>query len=263
MTVARVFLAWAAAAAMGCLPGSKSIGSNDEDAGNDDAGDADDDDDDDDSATSAGDGDDGMKLDLGGTSGDDDDDDDDDVKLDVGAGTTGGSECIEPDLCEPCAPGCVPDNSCVGGEWVCDCVCGDSGGEPVCDMEETACEVAEMSKLPPIDCGVATLDDDVSVWEDVHACVDEQSTMGGAFKSVFYIQGIDSSPRVAYLGQVGFVYALSRLSQDVGGVAGPDSPIYQTQCSELEVDPECEIIVGASPCITCTTTGDPFPVCEP
>ena len=174
---------------------------------------------------------------------------------DTDGGSTG-EMCEEAD-CAPCDEGCELEQGCVDGEWECNCIC----PPQLCDFEEVTCETAEFSKVPPLDCGVATLDDDLQHWQDVHACVQEQASMQAAFKGVFYLQGIDSFPRRAYVGQIGFVYALSELFQDYGGLGDPQATITQTPCLALSYIPDCQVGVGFT-CLQCLNPGDPQILCQ-
>ncbi len=167
--------------------------------------------------------------------------------------------------CGPCQADCVCTEECIDGEWVCEVLnCEGSTGEVptgTCDMEQTACDIADDSKVVPIDCGVATLADDLAHWQQVHDCaLDNASTQDG-FKAVFDLQGIDSQPRRAYVGQVGFVYALSELDQDLGGLGDPLATITQRPCTGLTFTPDCQVGVGQL-CIQCLSSGRPGIICQ-
>jgi len=171
-------------------------------------------------------------------------------------GGSSGEECV-PLECEACDPACQSVDECIDGEWVCNCIC----PPEFCDFEEVTCDTAELSKVPPFDCGVATLDDDLEHWQAVHDCVQEQASMQTGFKGVFYLQGIDSFPRQAFVGQVGFVYALSQLFQDFGGLGDPQATITQQPCTGLTFIPDCQVGVGFT-CLQCLIEGDSQILCQ-
>ena len=167
--------------------------------------------------------------------------------------------------CGPCQGGCVCTEECIDGQWVCDILgCDGSTGEVptvTCDMEQTACDIADDSKVVPIDCGVATLADDLAHWQDVHDCTLDNAASQNGFKAVFDVQGIDSQPRRGYVGQVGFAYALSELDQDLGGLGDPLATITQRACTGLTFTPDCQVGVGQV-CIQCLASGEPGIVCQ-
>lgn len=171
-------------------------------------------------------------------------------------GGSSGEACV-PLECEACDPACQTVDECVDGEWVCNCIC----PPEFCDFEEITCDQAEQSKTPPVDCGVATLDDDLEHWNEVHECVLAEAASQNAFKGVFYLQGIDSSPRQSFVGQVGFVYALGELFQDFGGLGDPLSTVHLQPCSGLTYLPDCQVGVGFT-CIQCFVQGDSQILCQ-
>ncbi len=185
----------------------------------------------------------------------------------TGDGETSGDttgDC-EPLKCELCPVECENMSGCVDGEYVCECVCSptdDTGNPMVCDMEQTACDLADFSKVVPIDCGIATLDDDLETWQEVHDCAQTNAAMQQGFKAVFDLQGIDSFPRRAYVGQVGFAYSLSQLDQDLGGLGDPQATISRQGCMGLTFLPDCSVGVGFT-CLQCLGTGgDPEVLCQ-
>lgn len=175
---------------------------------------------------------------------------------DTDGGSSGELMCEEAD-CAPCPDQCQLEQGCVDGEWSCECIC----PPEFCDFEQFTCDQAEQSKTPPIDCGVATLDDDIDQWNAVHDCVLAESANQNAFKGVFYLQGIDSFPRQSFIGQVGFVYALGELSQDYGGLGDPQSTIYLQPCTGLTYIPDCQVGVGFT-CIQCLQQGESQILCQ-
>jgi len=130
-----------------------------------------------------------------------------------------------------------------------------------CDFVEVTAELAEQSKSEPFDCGVATLADDLETWQAVHQCALSRASSQESFKSVFELQGLDSTLYRGYVGQVGAAYGLSELNQDLLGAA--DAPVHRDGCMGLMYLSDCQVGVGFS-CILCLAdggTGDT--VCEP
>lgn len=200
------------------------------------------------SAGSEGTSDDGMETASGpGTTTTDD--------SDTGGGSTG-DECV-PLECEACDPACEFVDECVGGEYYCDCIC----PPEFCNFAEVICDQADQSKVPPVDCGVATLQDDVAQWIAVRECVLSEAANQNAFKAYFHLQGIDSFLREGFIGQVGFAYALGELNQDFGGLGDPLSTIHLQPCTQLEPKANCEVGVG-KPCIQCVEQGDSQILCQ-
>lgn len=179
--------------------------------------------------------------------------------MDDDAGSTGGS-CGPTIDCAPCVDGCDNVEECIDGEWTCFCECDDTGTGAVleCDLEEAACTAAEISKVVPIDCGVATLDDDQQHWQTVHDCAQTNAAMQSGFKAVFDLNK-ESEARRAYVGQVGFVYAVGQMDQDLGD---PQTPITYDSCVGLGYIPDCVVGVGFV-CLQCFGDGQPPQlVCE-
>lgn len=262
MTLPRTLALLPAVLLMACLPPTKPLGGADsEDEGGDGTPTSSDDDpstgSDSLSGTSAGSGSAGSEggseggmesTDSGGGSTTNDPDTD--------GGSSGELMCEEAD-CAPCDDACVLEQGCVDGEWECSCIC----PPEFCDFEQFTCDQAEQSKTPPVDCGVATLDDDLDHWNAVHDCVLAEASNTNAFKGVFYLQGIDSSPRQSFVGQVGFVYALGELFQDYGGLGDPLSTIYLQPCTGLTYIPDCQVGVGFT-CIQCLQQGESQILCQ-
>jgi hypothetical protein len=186
----------------------------------------------------------------------------------------------EPNTCEPCGPGCDAAATCTDGQWDCVCECGDSddgtgpGGSdsegdsedtgPLaeCDIVDVACEHADLSKEAPIDCGEVTFADDAETWVIAHECARSAALSSQAFKVIADMQGIDSFPRRAYVGQAGVAYVLLQFDQDSGGLAPDPSPVTYRFCDELSSTADCVPTVGDL-CLTCVGNLDTDVICGP
>lgn len=182
-----------------------------------------------------------------------------------GSGTSSGSgsgsdsdDCSPAELCDSltCPEECTEAVECSEFIIQCRCECPSS-----CDIEDTACEVAEQSKTAAVECGVVTLDDDLATWQAAHACVLDNASTSTAFKVVFQEQGIDTLPLTAYVGGVGLVYALVELRQDLGEVPGVTT-VRQASCSALTERPDCTVGPGQH-CILCEDSEQEAPACGP
>lgn len=136
----------------------------------------------------------------------------------------------------------------------------DTGPVAACEIFEVACELAEQSKTPPIDCGDITFDDDAATWVAASDCAREAAAASEAFKLIVDVQGIDSLPRRALVGMVGFQYAMAELFQDIGGLAPDPSPVTTRACEAISPIPGCEPTVGEI-CLVCVGEGAPEPFC--
>lgn len=119
-------------------------------------------------------------------------------------GSSGGPLCDEEVDCAACPAG-MTHRGCVDGEYLCTCVPVDTA----CELEPMVCEVVEGGKVLPedvVDCGTATVSDDVSVYEAVRDCVLDASQTSAAYKAFVQLQGIDSEVWSAYGAAVGVVY---------------------------------------------------------
>ena len=141
---------------------------------------------------------------------------------------------------------------------------GDSGdtGAGVCEIVESACELADQSKTPPIDCGDITTDDPLDAWQAAHDCAAQAATTMEAFKLIVDMQGIDSFPRRAFVGQVGFAYQMTQLDQDFGGFDPGPYPVNYRYCDQIVATPGCTTAVGDI-CLTCMGLTDGDVYCEP
>jgi hypothetical protein len=184
-----------------------------------------------------------------------------------------------PTTCEPCGPGCTDGAECSEGEWSCTCVCpdddsgtgtGDSGSEgdsgetgptAECNIVDVACEHADLSKTPPIDCGDVTFADDDAAWIQAHECARVAAMNTEPFKVIFDLQGIDSFPRRAFVGQAGVAYQLYEFDQDIGGLAPDPSPVTYRFCDAIVPILDCIPGVGEI-CLTCSGQTDTDVLCE-
>lgn len=140
----------------------------------------------------------------------------------------------------------------------------DSGdtGAGVCDIVESADELADQSKTPAIDCGDITSADPVAAWQAAHDCAVQAAGAMEAFKLIVDMQGIDSLPRRAFVGQVLRSYQIVQLDQDFGGINPMPTPVNYRYCDELVATPGCTPAVGDI-CLTCMGNTDGDVLCEP
>lgn len=136
-------------------------------------------------------------------------------------------------------------------------------GELVCTLEEQACAAA--GQLGPfMDCGAATLDDAVEVWQAAHDCALANAGGQMPFKLIVELQGIDSAVGEAYVGVAARSYALSRFFFDGdpcgGGGCGPVVSVQS--CATLTAVMGCTVEVG-SVCLGCDGAGEATQVCGP
>jgi hypothetical protein len=132
----------------------------------------------------------------------------------------------------------------------------------VCEIVESACELADQSKTPPIDCGDITTDDPIDAWQAAHDCALAAATTDDAFKVIVDMQGIDSFPRRAFVGMEGRAYQLMQLDQDFGGIVPGPTPVNYRYCDEVVATPGCTPAVGDI-CLTCMGNLDGDVLCEP
>jgi hypothetical protein len=128
------------------------------------------------------------------------------------------------------------------------------GGD--CDFETIVCDAADASKVPPIDCGFVTLDDDVAAWQAAHTCATEAFAAQSAVKVIWQRQGIDSLVYAALVGFVGESYGIARYDYDSFG-----EPMAQVhRCGAVVTLDDCAVGVGEM-CLVCTDPGDVEPLC--
>lgn len=132
----------------------------------------------------------------------------------------------------------------------------------VCEIVESACELADQSKTPPIDCGDITTGDPLDAWQAAHDCALAAATTDDAFKVIVDMQGIDSLPRRAFVGMEGRAYQLMQLDQDSGGIVPGPTPVNYRYCDEVVATPGCTPSVGDI-CLTCMGNLDGDVLCEP
>lgn len=138
---------------------------------------------------------------------------------------------------------------------------GDTGAG-VCDIVVSADELADQSKTPAIDCGDITSADPVDAWQAAHDCAVQAAGAMEAFQLIVDMQGIDSLPRRAFVGQVLRSYQIVQLDQDFGGINPMPTPVDYRYCDELVATPGCTPAV-ADICLTCMGNLDSDVLCEP
>ena len=131
---------------------------------------------------------------------------------------------------------------------------GDSGsattGLPVCDFEETLCELAA-GKTEPVDCGVVSFADDDQAWIDANACAVDALMTQSAFKVGFEGESIDSFVYDGFFGTVGIVYGMGTLHYDNLG----DTVLGARSCETIVPAADCTPASGTH-CLECISPGE-------
>jgi hypothetical protein len=127
---------------------------------------------------------------------------------------------------------------------------GSETGPTTCDFASTL-EMLAQGKTDPIDCGSATLEDDVATWEMVSDCAAQAAGNQEAFTAAFQLPSIDSTVYDGFYGLVGIVYSAGRLHYDDLG-----EPVLGLQsCAEVDTVPGCQVDVGEH-CLECVDAGE-------
>lgn len=131
---------------------------------------------------------------------------------------------------------------------------GSETGPATCDFGATL-EMMAQGKTDPIECGMATLENDAATWEAVSDCAAQAAQNQLAFTVSFQLPSIDSTVYDGFYGLVGIVYSAGRLHYDDLG-----EPVLATQsCAEVDTVPGCQVDVGEH-CLECVDAGELSPV---
>jgi hypothetical protein len=159
--------------------------------------------------------------------------------------------------CPECPDTCDEIDECVDGSLRCDCQC-----ENECDIAEVAADYAAMSKVAAIDCGNLETGDPTEEWAAAQQCVLQAAAVSSAFIVIADTESLDSNPRQALVGVVGFAYEKTRFSKDTGGSQPPYGPVFRRPCQVIEATKDCTP-GDDNLCLSCSPFVDSTIACEP
>ena len=168
--------------------------------------------------------------------------------------SSSGSLCEKSD-CAQCPPPLVNAEYCIGGEFICACEL-----QRPCEVMEVACAYLELdpsAKENAVDCGIATLDDPLSVWEAVTSCVQDSEVNEIAFKGAFELPSAGTPLFTGFIGLTGAVYQVKELFADTPGLG---NRVEIRDCSGL-LPFACPLEVGEV-CVQCDSPGEFTNVCQ-